>query len=203
MRALVFRWSGGTRLCVRQLNPGVGGDHIGYARRDQQQSLVVTFGSHQRDGFTLEASYLAVGKDGFETISDFDAGAVVANGVKDQDALIGGFCTDTPLVEKINGIALDVGAVERIDRDYGDLRVGFFVDLMADIRHLRSCALVEDVGEIVDVAGGLEVFNRLGVRGDGERENEKRQKTDLRAHLHTKIVQEWCGRSWPGDGRLR
>ena len=90
-------------------------------------------------------------------------------------------------MEKIDGITFDVGAVEGIDRDESDLGVGFLVDLMADVLNLGRCAGIEDVGEIIDVAGGLEVFDRLGVRGHAAQENEKRQVTELRAHVHRRL----------------
>jgi len=93
-------------------------------------------------------------------------------------------------MEKIDGITFDVGAVQCIDRDESDLSVGLIVDLMAEVFYVGSRAGIEDVGEIVDVAGGLEVFDRLGVRGHAEQENEKSQQTELRAHVHRKIVQE-------------
>ena len=51
------------------------------------------------------------------------------------------------------------------------------------------------MGEIVDVTGGLEVFDRLGVREDAECEKNKRQQADLRANVHRKIVQERRGLS--------
>ena len=193
LRALVASFGGSARLRICELNSGVGGDHFGDAGGDEQQGLTVISALHQRDGFALEAAYLAVGQDGFKAVSDFDAGAAVADRVQDQNAVIGGFGADAPLVEEIDGIAIDVGAVQSIDGDYGDLRVGFLVDLAADVFHLADCAGIEDMREIIDVAGGLEIFNRLGVRAEAKRENEKHQQTELRAHVHRKIVQEGWG----------
>ena len=96
------------------------------------------------------------GKNRFEAVADFDAGAMILDRVENQDAAIGRFAADAPLVEEIDGITFDVGAVERIDRHDRDLGVGFLVDLTAEIFNLGNCVGIENVGEIVDVAGGLE-----------------------------------------------
>src|SRR5437899_5132962 len=51
-------------LGVRKLNARVRSDDIRHSGSDQQQRLVVIPAAHQRDGFALETSHLAVGKDG-------------------------------------------------------------------------------------------------------------------------------------------
>ncbi len=134
--------------------------------------MIVVSAFHQRNGFALKASHLAVGQDRLQSIANFDSRTVILNGVENQDAAIGGLCADAPLVEEIDRVTFDVGAVERIDGDERDLGVGFVVDLMAEVFDLTFCALVEHSGEIVDVAGGLEIFDRLGPRGDSQGHDE-------------------------------
>ena len=184
MRLTVVVGSGSARLITGELNSGVGGNYAGDAAGHEQERLAVIFAAHQRDGFALKASYFAIGQNRFQAIADFNAGAVIPDGVENQDSAIGRFAADSPLMEKIDGITFDVGAVQGIDRDESDLRVGFLVDLMADVLNLSRCIGVEDVGEIIDVAGGLEVFDRLGVRGETQGYD---QQTNFGAHVHRKL----------------
>src|SRR5271165_342841 len=156
-------------LSVGELNSSVGRNHFGHAGCDQQQSLAVVAAAHQRDDLTLEAADLTIGENRLQPIANFNAITVILDYVEDQHAAVGRLRADAPLVEKIDGIALDVGAVERVDGDYGDLRMGFVVDLVADVFHLRGCAGVDDVGEIVDIAGGLELRDGLSPGGERER----------------------------------
>ena len=135
----------------------VGRDHIGHAARHEQQSVVVVLTTHQRNGFPLKASHFAIRQDWFQPVSHFNAGAMIPNGIQDQHAMIGGFAADAPLLEQIDRIALDVGTVQGIDGHNGDLGVRLFIDLTADVADLRGCTLVEDMCEVVDVAGGLEL----------------------------------------------
>src|SRR5690242_9510344 len=136
LRALVLSWGRGPRLSIGELNPGVGGDNLGDAGSDEQQSLTVISTAHQRNGFTLKATGFAVGKNRLEAVSDFNAGAVVANGVENQDAAVMTFSAHAPFLSKIDRVILNVGAVESIDGHYGDLSMGLFVDLTADVFHL-------------------------------------------------------------------
>jgi hypothetical protein len=50
--------------------------------------------------------------------------------------------------------------------------------------------LIEDVGEIIDVAGGLELLDRFSACGDSQRYDESRSQTKYRAQGHRKIVQD-------------
>ncbi len=96
---------------------------------------------------------------------------MVAYDIEDQDTAVGRLTADSPLFEEIDGITLDIGAVERIDRDQRDLRVRFFIDLTAGIANLRNGVRIEDVREIVDVAGGLELRDGFGPRSDRQQKD--------------------------------
>jgi len=178
------------------LNSGVGGNYVRDTAGDQQQGLAVIFAAHERNGFALKASHLAIGQNRFEAIAHLNAGAVIADGIKDQDSAIGRFAADSPLMEKIDGITFDVGAVEGIDRDESDLGVGFLVDLMAEIFNLGSRAGIEDVGEVVDVAGGLEILDGLGPRGKAQYHNDERIEFDT--HVHRKLYRRALKTMWFG-----
>jgi len=76
-----------------------------------------------------------------------------------------------------------------VDGDDGDLSVGFFVDLTADVAHLRGGVRVEYVGEVVDVAGGLELRDRLGMDRSKEQQYDDGRQP---AFLKVKHAQQNC-----------
>ena len=57
-------------------------------------------------------------------------------------------------LKRSTAIALDVGAIEGIDRDERDLGVSLFIDLPADVGDLRGRVRIQNMGEIIDVTGG-------------------------------------------------
>ena len=61
--------------------------------------------------------------------------------------MVGFLRADAPLVEQVHGVALDVAAVEGVDRDHRDLGVRFFVDLSGDILNLSLGCRIEDMGK--------------------------------------------------------
>ena len=149
--------SRGARLSGRELNSRIRGNDICNPAGDQLQGVVVISASHQRNRFALKTAHLAIGQNGFQPVTYFDAGSMIPYNVQDQNAAICRFAADAPFLEESNGIALNVGAVEGIDGDQGDLSVSFFVDLPADVVYLRDGALVKNVCEIVDVTRRLEL----------------------------------------------
>ena len=56
-------------------------------------------------------------------------------------------------MEEIDGVALDVGAIERVDRHQGDLRVSLLINLGADVLDLRFRLRIKHMGEVIDVSG--------------------------------------------------
>jgi hypothetical protein len=158
------------------LNACVAGDYVSHAGCDQQQRIAVIVAAHQRYGFPLKATYLAVRQDGFETIADFNARPVIADGVENQNPAIGGLLPDAPLFKQIDGKSLDVGTIQSIDSNDCDLGVRFLVDLLTDLFHLRVGVGVQDLCEVVDVAGRLGEFGNLFSGG----KNAERQDQDGR-----------------------
>src|SRR5207302_1917042 len=92
----------------------------------------------------------------------FYSGAVIPYGIQDQDTTICGLAADAPFFEKIDRVALDVGAIERIDGHERDLSMGLFIDLTSDLSDLPAGIGVKDVREIIDVTGWLQLCNGLG-----------------------------------------
>ena len=140
-----------------KLDARIARDDLGHAARHQQQGIAVGLAAHQRDGLALKASHFSIGENRLETVAYFHTRAVILNCVQDQDATIGGLGPDSPFLEKIHSVGLDIGAVKRFDRHHRDLCVRFFLDLAAEIGQLRDSVLVKNMGEIVDVARRLEL----------------------------------------------
>jgi hypothetical protein len=161
------------RSNVGELNIGIGGDCLRYASEDQQQCGVVIAAAHERHCLALEASDFAIRKNWFEPVADFDARTMILDDVKDEHAAIRPFTSDPPLLEEIDRVALDVAALERVDGYERDLRVGLGVELLGDVRDLRGRLRIQDVREIVDVIGGLELRDRLRKTCETQRDNEQ------------------------------
>src|SRR5450755_227525 len=152
------------RLRIGKLDSRIRRNDFGNPAGDQQQGVVVVLAAHQRDGFPLKPTDLAIGQNRFQPVSHFDACAVIPYRVKDQHSAVGRFASDAPFLEQIDRVALNVSAIQRIDCDQGDLSVCFFVDLAAEIGDLSCRTLVENVREIVDVTRGLQLGNGLRPR---------------------------------------
>ena len=74
-------------------------DYVSHAGCDQQQGIAVIVAAHQRDGFPLKTTYLAVRQDGFQAVADFNARPPIADGIENQNPAIGGLLPDAPLFQ--------------------------------------------------------------------------------------------------------
>lgn len=119
--------------------------------------MAVIAAPHQRNRFPLEPANFSIRQDGLQPVSNFDSGAMVLDRVKNQYALIGRLGPNAPFVEEVYCIALDVVAVESINRDQGDLRMSFLIDLRAEVFELRLGLCVQDICEVVNVSGRFEL----------------------------------------------
>ncbi len=146
------------------MDAGILGNRLRDSRSDQQERLVIAPTPHKRDGLPLEASDFAIRQNRLQSIANLDASTVVVDRIKDQHSAIGGFASDPPLMEQIDGVTFDVAAIERMNGHYGDLGMGFFVNLPADFFDLRDGIRVQNMCEIVDVATGFQFRNRFGLR---------------------------------------
>src|SRR6185437_114489 len=114
-----------------------------------------------RNGLTLKTSHLAIRQDGLQPIAHFNPGAMVPDGIQDQNSAITSLIADPPFMEQINGVALDVGAVERIDGEQRDLHVSLLINLQTDIFYLGSSARLEHMCEVLDVDSRVELTHPL------------------------------------------
>ena len=96
--------------------------------------------------------------DGFETVADF--GPVFAFGGSDEkkDATIFFFAADAELLVEFVAVLLDGFTLERANGDDGHLRAGSLLEFGAKVFETRLGVWSDDVGEISDVAGGMNVF---------------------------------------------
>ena len=78
---------------------------------------------------------------------------------------------------KIDGVALNVRTVERIDSDDRDLRVRLLFDLLADVIQLRDRGLIKDMGEVVNVIGGTQLRDRLSMKQKGKRQQDDERRS--------------------------
>src|ERR1700691_159663 len=95
---------------------------------------------------------------------------MIIDRIKDQYSSVLGFAAHSPLMEKVDCVALDIRTIERMNRHYRDLGMSLLFDLVADVIHLRDRVLIQNVSEVVDVVGGLELGNRLGLHGQSQQQ---------------------------------
>src|SRR5579884_1244819 len=147
------------------------GGHAGGHRLDAgEDRIAVIAGAKLRAHVAQDAADEAVGEDGLEAIADLDAVLVVLRGQEQEQAFVAALVTDAPLAGEGVGEILDGLAVERLDGDHGDLHAGGLFDA-AEVGFERVFgAVVEDMGEIADIALGLQ---GVGVKGEESGGEEK------------------------------
>ena len=146
------------------LNPSILGNDLRNARCDQQQRLAIVPTSHERDSLPLKTGHLPIRQDRLQSVTDLNASTMVVDGIQNQHSAIFGFAPDSPLMEKIDGVTLNVSAIERMDGYHRNLGMRFFVDLAADVIHLRDRVLIQDVRKIVDIVRGFELRDGFRLR---------------------------------------
>ena len=180
-----------------ELNAGVLCNNICDPRSKQEQRLAVIACPHDRDGFPLKSPYFSVRQYRFQAVANFNTGAMVVDGVKNQYAAIRRLAAYAPLMEQIDGVTFDIGAVERLDGHYGDLRMRFLIDLKADLVHLRDRALIQNAGKIIDVIGILQLSDGFSLGSENQQqENGGQRRPQFCAAIHAK--ENCTGR---GEGR--
>ena len=116
---------------------------------------------------------------------------MVVDGVQDQHSAVGGLTSHSPLMEEIDRVTFNIGAIERPDGHHRDLGMRLLVDLPADIIHLRDRALIQNVGKIVDVVGGFELSDGFGLRCQNQQQRAKQTEPPFCVSAHRiKIVQD-------------
>ena len=117
-----------------------------------------------------------VGDDRLEAVANFNSIGSLSGGNKQQHAAIFFFAADTELRVEVVAILLDRFAFERADGDNGHLRARFLLDFQAESFKAGFGVCIDDVGEISDVACGVNVLDFLGGGGEGGGEKEEKNK---------------------------
>jgi len=113
-------------------------DHIRDSYRDKGQGFAVIAAAHERDRFALEAADLAIRQNRLKAVTHLDSSAMVVDGVENQHSAVGRLAADSPFLKKIVRVTLDIGPIERMDGYNRNLCVSLFVDLPAQVIHLRD-----------------------------------------------------------------
>jgi hypothetical protein len=144
------------RSAYGQDNATILGNHFGHALRHQKYSRVIISIAKIRDSLSANAACLPVWKNRFEAIPNLESITAIFDGEKDHHAAFGLLGADAPLGGKVKCEILDWATVESLDCYYRDLRVRLLIHFGAQSCQLESCRLIQDAGEIIDVALGLE-----------------------------------------------
>jgi hypothetical protein len=132
-------------------------------------------GAHQAASVTGPS----VVNDGFEAVAYFDAVGAFGGRDEQEDTAIVFFVSDTELFEKVVAILIDVLAFKRADSDDGHLGAGFLFELGREIFEASLGVRRNDVGEIGDVAGRVDVRNLFGISSEPkQKKNEKKLRLE-------------------------
>ena len=148
---LLRRYRRRDRTHAGELHTRILRNDLGDPRYHERDRAAVVVLAQKWNRFAAESPYFAIRQNRFQPVANLGSVAVFLCGQQDQHTAICGFAADSPFLVQIDGIALDIGAIERLNGDNGDLRMRLLVDLPADVIELRDCGLVENVREIVDV----------------------------------------------------
>ena len=162
---------GNDRLIVREGDFGVSCDDLSNFTHGLGDCSVEVIGAKKGDHFAAYIADLAIGENAFEAVADFNASFVVVDGQKNHDsAVVLALATHLPFVFESIGKLSRVNAIQRVDGDNGDLRVGLrVVELGAEAVEPGNGSRRENVGKVADVIGGLgQIFDPLSEGREGE-----------------------------------
>ena len=114
-------------------NVGVGCDDVGDLLDAKLDGRAVLALCKLRVHAAADVADLAVGEDAFESVADFNAVLAILNGKDEENALVGGFGADLPVVFESGRPGVDILAVERFDGDNLDGGMGLGVNLPGDV----------------------------------------------------------------------
>ena len=133
---------------------GVCGDDLSDLAEAGLGGFVVVCDLERGDHGAADVAYFGVVEDAFEAVADFDPALAVLDGEEHEDAAVGLLFADLPLGEELVGEGFYGFAFGGVDGDDEDLGFGFFVQLAAKGFHVGFALCGEDLGVVVDVAGG-------------------------------------------------
>jgi hypothetical protein len=149
------------------LDAAIVGNDLGNPGGHEQERTAVVAPLHQRYSFALKASYLSVRQNRFQAVTHLYPGAPIAYDVQNQNPAIRRLAADSPFFEQVDGVGFYVGAIERIDRNDGNLRMGLLVDLPTDAIHLPEDSRIKNMREIIDIILWSKLRDRLCLKKEG------------------------------------
>jgi len=81
---------------------------------------------------------------------------------------------NAPLPKEACCESLNGGAFQALDGHNSDLCLGAMIDLAAEIFQLSRGLAIDDVGEVIDKAGRLELLYLFSLNGSGAENNSQR-----------------------------
>ena len=161
---IVFAWRDGLRgRSCGKCNAAISGDVLGELPGCGFDAAAVVSLKKKRTHETACVAGAGVGDYWFEAVADFDSIGALRRRDEQEDTTIFFFAADAELRVEVIAVLLDGFAFERTNGDNGHLRAGFSLDLQAESFEAGFGVRMDDVGEIGDVAGGvnvLDVFSR-------------------------------------------
>ena len=142
--------------------------------------FVVVGGLERGDHGAPDVAYFGVVEDALEAVADLDPALAVLDGEEHEDAAVGLLFADLPFGEELVGEGLDRLAFGGVDGDDEDLGFGFVVQFATEGFHVGFAVRGEDLGVVVDVAGGgwggRDFFGEGWQRGWEEKYQEQREQ---------------------------
>ncbi len=134
-----------------QGNVAVLRDHLRDLAHHFDDGVVVVALAQQRNHAASELAHLAVRKDGFEAVADLGPVLVIIRGKQEHYATVRPLVPHAPLLKKVIGEVFRCVAFQSLDRDHGDLGLGFLIDLCTEPNEFLYRRRIEDAGKVVDV----------------------------------------------------
>lgn len=134
--------------------------------------------SEKRNHCAAGVACAGIVDDRLETIANFGPILVFERRYEQEDAAIVFFVADAELLEEFVAELLDGLSFEGADGNDCHLRAGFLLELGAEIFEARRGGRSDDVGEIGDVTGGMNVLDLFGRGNRDAHENKKNEKKE-------------------------
>ncbi len=170
-------------LFCSDLDSGIVRDHFRNACRKQEQSSAVIAIAQLGNRLAPEAADFSIWQYRLESVANFNAVPAILHRKQDQNTSVRGLAADSPLLEKLDSISLDIGTLERVNCDHRNLSVRLLIDLPADAVDSRNRVPVHDVSEVVNVISGMQLRHGFGLRAANERKCSNNQ-TEFDTPLH-------------------
>lgn len=136
----------------------VGGNGLCNLPGDLRQCRAILILLQHRDSIPPEPANLPIRQNRLQAVADLCPVVMVIHSQQHQHPTIRALAPNPPLLEKIDGITLDISAVERPHRHHGNLRFCLLINLLREGRNLLRRSRIGNPGKVVEVAGSVQGF---------------------------------------------